>query len=178
MRSIHDRPGSVDDRRQPGHWEGDLIIGAGGRSAIGTLVERTSRFTKLVHLDGDRTVGTVTPALIKALRPMPAHLRRSLTWDQGMEMAEHHLISQALGIEVYFCDPASPWQRGTNENTNGLLRQYFPKGTDLAHVTPTDLRRVEREINARPRKSLAGRSAEEVFRELKAILDPHRCDDH
>ncbi len=96
----------------------------------------------------------------------------------GMEMAEHHLISQALGIEVYFCDPASPWQRDTNENTKGLLRQYFPKGIDLSPVTPTDLRRVEREINARPRKSLAGRSAEEVFRELKAILDPHRCDDN
>jgi IS30 family transposase len=121
MRSIHDRPGSVDDRRQPGHWEGDLIIGAGGRSAIGTLVERTSRFTKLVPLDGDRAAGTVTPALINALRPVPSHLRRSLTWDQGMEMAEHHLISQALAIEVYFCDPASPWQRGTNENANGLL---------------------------------------------------------
>ena len=178
MRSIHDRPSRVEDRRQPGHWEGDLIIGAGGQSAIGTLVERTSRFTKLVHLDGDRTTGTVTPALIKALRPVASHLRRSLTWDQGMEMAEHHLISGALGIEVYFCDPASPWQRGTNENTNGLLRQYFPKGADLSHVTPADLKRVEREINARPRKSLGGRSADEVFRDLKAILDPHRCGDH
>jgi IS30 family transposase len=95
-----------------------------------------------------------------------------------MQIAEHHRISQAMGIEVYFCDPASPWQRGANENTNGLLRQYFPKGTDLSHVTPTALRRVEREINARARKSLGGRSAEEVFRELKAILNPHRWDDH
>jgi IS30 family transposase len=139
MCSVNDRPSRVEDRRQPGHWEADLLIRAGGQSAIGTLVERSRRFTKLVHLDGDRTTGTVTPALIKALRTVVSHLRSSLTRDQGMEMTEHHLISGALEIEVYFCDPASPWQRGTNENTNGLLRQYFPKGTDLSHVTPTDL---------------------------------------
>ena len=111
------------------------------------------------------------------MRRVQGHVRRSLTWDQGSEMAEHDAISQALGMPIYFCDPASPWQRGTNENTNGLLRQYFPKGTDLSVHSPADLRRVEKEINARPRKSLDGRTSAEVFDDLTAILDPHRCDD-
>lgn len=177
MLSIHDRPVTAQDRSQPGHWEGDLIIGAGGQSAIGTLVERSSRKTKLVHLAGDRTAATVTPALIRSLRMVPTHMRRSLTWDQGTEMAEHDVISHVLSMPVYFCDPASPWQRATNENTNGLLRQYFPKGTDLSKYTPADLRRVEREINSRPRKTHGGRTADEVFNELTAILDPNRCDD-
>ena len=177
MLSIHDRPLQAQDRSQPGHWEGDLIIGARGQSSIGTLAERTSRKTKLVHLTGDRTAATVTPAIIKSLRTVHAHMRRSLTWDQDTEMAKHDLISHALGMPVYFCDPASPWQRGTNENTNGLLRHYFPKGTDLSAYTPADLRRVEREINSRPCKTLGGRTADEVFSELTAILDPHRCDD-
>ena len=177
MRSIHDRPVSAGDRVEPGHWEGDLIVGSGGRSAIGTLVERTSRKTLLVHLPDDRTAGTVTAAIITSMRRIPEHMRRSLTWDQGSEMAEHDAISQALGMPIYFCDPASPWQRGTNENTNGLLRQYFPKGTDLSLQSPADLRRVEKEINTRPRKALDGRTSREVFDDLTAILDPHRCDD-
>lgn len=177
MLAIHDRPLQAQDRSQPGHWEGAVIIGAGGQSSIGTLVERTSRKTKLVHLSVDRTAATVTPAIIKSLRTIPSHMRRSLTWDQGTEMAEHDLITHALGMPVYFCDPASPWQRATNENTNGLLRQYFPKGTDLSAYTPADLRRVEREINSRPRKTLEGRTADEVFNEFTAILNPHRCDD-
>lgn len=176
MLSIHDRPLQAQDRSQPGHCEGDLIIGAGGQSSIGTLVERTSRKTKLVHLSGDRTAATVTPAIIKSLWTVTSHMRRSLTWNQGTEMAEHDLISHALGMPVYFCDPASLWQRATNEDTNGL-RQYFPKGTELSAYTPADLRRVEREINSRPRKTLGGRTADEVLNELTAILDPHRCDD-
>jgi transposase, IS30 family len=176
MLSSHDRPLPAQDRSQPGHWEGDLILGAGGQSAIVTLVERTSRKTKLVHLAGGRTATTVTPALIKSLRMVPAHMRRSLTWDQGAEMAEHDLISHSMSMPVYFCDPASPWQRATNENTNGLLRQCFPKGTDPSKYTPADLRRVDHEINSRPRKTLRGRTADEVFNELTAIRDPNRCD--
>ena len=136
MVSIHARPLQAQDRSQSGHWEGDLIIGVRGQSSIGTLVERTSRKTKLVYLSGDRTAATVTPAIIKSLRTVPSHMRRSLTWDQGTEMAEHDLISHALGMPVYFCDPASPWQRATNENANGLLRQYFPKGADLSATPP------------------------------------------
>ena len=177
MVSIHARPLQAQDRSQSGHWEGDLIIGVRGQSSIGTLVERTSRKTKLVYLSGDRTAATVTPAIIKSLRTVPSHMRRSLTWDQGTEMAEHDLISHALGMPVYFCDPASPWQRATKKNTNGLLRQYFPKGTDRFAYTPADLRRVKPEINSRARKTLGGRTAAEVFNELTALLNPHRCDD-
>jgi len=177
MRSIHDRPIHVANRDQPGHWEGDLITGAYNRSAIGTLVERTSRYTKLVHLDGDHTATTVTAALAESLNEIPEHLRLTLTWDQGSEMAEHHAVSLATGMTVYFCDPGSPWQRPSNENTNGLLRQYFPKGTDLSVHPPADLRRVETELNDQPRKSLNDRSPSEVFNEMKAHLDPNRCDD-
>jgi hypothetical protein len=128
MRSIHDRPIEVMDRQQPGHWEGDLIIGTKNQSAIGTLVERTSRHALLVHLHDDKSADSVTTGIIKALRGLPEHMRLSLTWDRGMEMAEHARISTALHTPVFFCDPASPWQRGTDENTNGLLRQYLPKG--------------------------------------------------
>ena len=177
MRTIHQRGQEVLDRQQPGHWEGDLIVGSRNQSAIGTLVERTSRFTVLVHIPDDKTAGTVTAGIVQAMRQIPRPMRRSLTWDRGTEMAEHDAITQATGLSIYFCDPASPWQRATNENTNGLLRQYFPKGTDLSVHSPADLRRVQRELNNRPRKSLHGRTPAEVFASLAADLTPDRCDD-
>ncbi len=175
--TISERPAEVNDRAIPGHWEGDLILGTGNASAIGTLVERSTRFTILLHLPGDHTAETVAAAMITAMQDLPDHLRRSITWDRGTELARWRDIQIALDIQLFFCDPHSPWQRGSNENTN-RLQQYFPKGADLSHVTPADLKRVEREINARPRKSLGGRSADEGFRDLRAILDPHRCDEH
>ena len=154
MISITQRPAEADDRAVPGHWEGDLIVGTMSRSAIGTLVERSSRFVSLVYLEHDHTAETVRDGLVKTVIQLPAALRRSLTWDQGAEMSEHVSFRVATDMDVYFCDPASPWQRGSNENTNGLLRQYFPKGTDLAKYTPEDLLRVAADLNARPRKTL------------------------
>jgi len=155
MTMISERPAEAAGRSQAGHWEGDLITGAGNRSAIGTLVDRASRFTILVHLPGRRhTAEAVRDALVAALAVLPARLRRSLTWDQGKEMARHAEIAQALGMPVFFCDPHSPWQRPTNENTNGLLRQYFPKGSDLRAHGPNRLAEVAAELNDRPRKAL------------------------
>jgi IS30 family transposase len=154
MVMIADRPVEVEDRAIPGNWEGDLITGADNQSAIGTLVERSTRFTVLLHLPHDHTAAAVRDAVIAAMADLPAQLRRSLTWDQGIEMAHHVQISTTTDLAVYFCDPHSPWQRGTNENTNGLLRQYFPKGTDLSVHTATDLATVQAELNARPRKVL------------------------
>jgi transposase, IS30 family len=154
MVMIADRPSEADDRAVPGHWEGDLVIGADSRSAIGTLVERTSRFTLLLHLPADHGAAQVADAVIAAMADLPRQLRRSLTWDQGIEMARHGQISTATDLAIYFCDPHSPWQRGTNENTNGLLRQYFPKGTNLSVHTAEDLAAVQAELNARPRKAL------------------------
>jgi len=145
----------VDDRSIPGHWEGDLIMGRHNRSAIGTLVERSSRYTLLLHLPGGHGAQQVRDALAATLAAMPASLVRSLTWDQGIEMARHDEFTTATSIPVYFCQPASPWQRGTNENTNGLLRQYFPKGTDLRVHGPEELTAVAAELNSRPRKTLA-----------------------
>ena len=152
MVSIADRPAEAEDRAVPGHWEGDLILGAGNQSAIGTLVERTTGFVLLLHLPGDHTAATVAEAMSAAITGLPEQLRRSLTWDQGSEMALHTTITEATGLPIYFCDPHSPWQRGSNENTNGLLRQYFPKSTDLSFYGPGMLDQVAAELNARPRK--------------------------
>jgi transposase, IS30 family len=152
MVNIAQRPPEVEDRAIPGHWEGDLIIGANQASAIGTLVERTSGFVQLLHLPDDHTAESVASQIILKMNALPDTLRRTLTWDQGIEMTNHAQISAATELQVYFCDPRSPWQRGTNENTNGLLRQYFPKGTDLA-VYPADyLDYVALKLNTRPRK--------------------------
>jgi transposase, IS30 family len=165
MRMIDQRPAEADDRSVPGHWEGDLITGGQNRSAIGTLVERNSRFTILLHLPGRHTAQAVRAALIAAFARLPASLRRSLTWDQGSELALHAQITDTLGMPVFFCDKASPWQRPSNENTNGLLRQYFPKGSNLRVHDAERLAAVAAELNARPRKTLgwttpAGRLAE------------------
>lgn len=154
MVMIHDRPASANDRAIPGHWEGDLILGAGNKSAIGTLVERSTRFTILLHLPHRHDSYAVQEAIIHKMRHLPAVLRNTLTWDQGSEMALHSRITTALDMQVYFCDPHAPWQRGSNENTNGLLRQYFPKGTDLSVYSQAYLDAVAEELNDRPRKTL------------------------
>jgi IS30 family transposase len=177
---ISQRPAEAEDRAVPGHWEGDLIVGLGS-SAIGTLVERSSRFTMLLHhppMDGrddprvkngpsltGHGAEAVRDAIAVAIRALPEHLRRSLTWDQGAEMAQHARLRIDTGLEVYFCDPQSPWQRGTNENTNGLLRQYFPKGTDLARHCVDDLAAVAAALNTRPRKTLGWKTPAEVLDE-------------
>jgi len=142
MIMISERPPEADDRAVPGHWEGDLILGSNCRSAIGTLVERASRFTMLVHLPGDHSAETVRDELVKVITTLPDALRCSLAWDQGTELARHKEITFATGIDIFFCDPYAPWQRGSNENTNGLLRQYFPKGTDLSVHAPERLAEV------------------------------------
>jgi transposase, IS30 family len=155
MINIKERPAEAAARAVAGHWEGDLIMGRDNKSAIGTLVDRASRFTILLHVPGSRhTAEAVADSLVAALAQLPAQLRRSLTWDQGKEMALHADISQALSMPVFFCDPHSPWQRPTNENTNGLLRQYFPKGTDLRVHAPELLAAVAAQLNDRPRKTL------------------------
>jgi IS30 family transposase len=166
MTPIKDRPPEVEDRVEPGHWEGDLITGKLNQSAIGTLVERSTRFTILVHFVGTHDAEQLRDSMTALFNRLPPGLRRSLTWDQGIEMARHHEFSAATSIPVYFCEPRSPWQRATNENTNGLLRQYFPKGTDLAVHTPDDLQHVADELNERPRKALGWRSPAAVFASL------------
>ena len=154
MNSISNRPAEVDSRKVPGHWEGDLIIGALGGSEIATLVERSSRFVMLGHLGRERTAEAVRDSLITTVRRLHASLRGTLTWDQGAEMAEHRAFAAATNFDVYFADAGAPWQRGSNENTNGLLRQYFPRGTDLAVHSIDNLLAVAEELNDRPLKSL------------------------
>ena len=177
---ISDRPAEVEDRAIPGHWEGDLILGLGS-SAIGTLVERKTRFTMLLHLPRMEGHGTgktvrngpalaghgaeaVRDAIVRVINQLPGHLRKSLTWDQGAEMAQHAQLRIDTGLDIYFCDPQSPWQRGSNENTNGLLRQYFPKGTDLSLHESSELDAVAHALNTRPRKTLSWLTPEEAFR--------------
>ena len=150
--SIRERPASIEDRAVPGHWEGDLLTGA-ANSHIATLVERQSRFVMLVRLPGKDTIRVVR-ALSRRVRALPKGLMSSLTWDRGMELAAHKAFTVATDVRVYFCDPQSPWQRGSNENTNGLLRQYFPEGTDLARYSQANLNTVARRLNMRPRKTL------------------------
>ena len=169
MTSIHDRPADIEDRVVPGHWEGDLIIGKGGASAMATLVERATRFTLVVPLPNGYDSDTVAEALIAAVKTLPARLAKSLTWDQGAEMARHVTIAMATDMKVYFCDPHSPWQRGTNENTNGLLRQYFPKGTDLSVHSVEHVAAVTAKLNRRPRKVLDWQTPAEA---LAALLFP------
>lgn len=166
MTPIALRPCEVDARQAPGHIEGDLIKGANNASSIGTLVERVTRMVMLVKLD-NASSQHVTDAFVKRLRCIPKFMRKSMTYDRGSEMARHHELTKRLDMPVYFCDPYSPWQRGTNENTNGLIRQYLPKGTDLSQVTQQQLSEIEFKLNNRPRKVLGFRTPLEVFNELR-----------
>jgi IS30 family transposase len=191
---ISARPAEADDRAVPGHWEGDLIIGL-NRSAIGTLVERTTRFTMLLHLprmegygieprvkNGPALAGygaeAVRDALASTITTLPEQLRQTLTWDRGKEMAQHAQLKVDTGVEIYFCDPYSPWQRGTNENTNGLLRQYFPKGTDLSRWDRDELDAVAAALNSRPRKTLGWKTPAEDLRRAPTVSPTRQCCDH
>lgn len=161
MNAIDQRPNEVEARKVPGHWEGDLIVGKLNGSAVVILVDRSTRFVFLGHLGRERTAEAVRDSLIAVVEHLPALLRRTLTWDQGAEMSEHRAFSTATGFDVYFADPGAPWQRGSNENANGLLRQYLPKGTDLSGHTHQDLAAAADELNGRPRKSLGWESPTE-----------------
>ena len=171
MVSISERPAEIEDRAVPGHWEGDLIIGKDNKSAIGTLVERSSRFVLLLHLPGRHDALSVREEMARIMTTLPAELRRSITWDQGTEMSQHAQFSIDTNIDVYFCDPHSPWQRGSNENTNGLLRQYFPKGTNLSVHDRAELDRVQASINSRPRKTLHWQTPAEQLARFLAPTD-------
>jgi IS30 family transposase len=168
MVMISERPPEAEDRAVPGHWEGDLLMGKNGKSAIGTLVERSTRFVMLFPLHQGKTAEDVRVAMTKVVQTLPESLRRTITWDQGSEMAEHVRFTVDTGVNVYFCDPHSPWQRGSNENTNGLLRQFFPKGTSLRRLTETDVQRAADLLNGRPRETLGWKTPAEKLGELVA----------
>jgi IS30 family transposase len=169
MVMISDRPPQVEDRAVPGHWEGDLIMGStASNSAVGTLVERATGFTMLLHLPAGHGALAVQEALVTKMLTLDDQLRLSLTWDQGRELRHHRAISRATGLDIYFCDPPSPWQRGSNENTNGLLRQYLPKGTDLSVFSQAELDAIAARLNSRPRKTLGFATPDEVFAGLVA----------
>jgi IS30 family transposase len=165
MVMITERPAEIEDRAVPGHWEGDLIVGT-SKSAIGTLVERHSRYVMLFLLPDDSTAESVRVALTNTVQKLPEHLWKSLTWDQGTEMAQHTTFTLDTGVKVFFCDPKSPWQRGSNENTNGLLRQYFPKGTDLSIVTQDQLDHAAHSLNTRPRQTLSDMTPSEKLAQV------------
>jgi IS30 family transposase len=170
MISIHERPAEVEDRTIPGHWEGDLIMGRNHQSAIGTLVERTTRTVILVKLK-NKDAESVRKAYAKELLSLPKQMRITLTYDRGHEMSQHKLFTEETKIKVYFADPSSPWQRGTNENTNGLIRDYYPKGTDFSKVTKAELKKVQKELNERPRNAIGWKTPKEAFNEYLKKTD-------